>query len=342
MTMTTLDLLFAGAAKGPQHNPCLLAVFTAWARPAWLAWDPCLPYLTGVIILALGLAMFLKKEAPHKHGLDRIVALGPMLLAVPLAVFGGEHLIAGQSMAGMVPSWIPGHLFWIYFVGVCLLLAALSLVLDRYAGLAAALFGIMLLLFEVLLHIPLALSAPGNRFFWAVVFRELIFSSGALALAATYTEAWRKHGKHPVITIVRFVMGVGIVFFGVEQLLHPEFVPAVPLNRLTPNWIPMHLLWGYPVGVVFVVAGLCLILNQQTRRAATWLGLTILLTVVIIYVPINIASAADIGKGLNYLADTLLLGGAVLAFAGSQHGKLATQNVLERTSARGVTEEIPF
>ncbi len=323
ITTTTLGLLLPpGAAL--QSKAFLHTQLAAWVLPAWLALDPCLPYFTGAVILILGVAM-LSKQAPPKQGLDRIVALGPLFVAVPLAVFGGDHFMAARAMTVMLPSWIPGHLFWIYLVGVCLIAAALSLVLNRYAGLAAALFGIMMLLFELFLHIPGAVSDPNNRFSWTIVFRELSFSGGALALAATYTEAWHKRGTHPVITIARFFIGVPIVFFGVQQLLHPAFVPAVPLNKLTPSWIPAHSLWGYPVGAVFVIAGLRLLLNKETRRAATWLGVVILLTVVLIYMPMNIANAGDIANGLNYLADTLLLCGSVLAFAGSQPEIVARQ-----------------
>ena len=323
-TTITLGLLLPSEAGSLQSKNLSHAQLAAWVRPAWLALDPCLPYFLGAVILILGLVI-LSKQASAKPGLDRIVALGPLFIAVPLAVFAGDHFMAARAMTDMLPSWIPGHLFWIYFVGVCLIAAALSLVLNRYAGLAAALFGIMMLLFELFLHIPGALGNPHNRFSWTIVLRELSFSGGALALAATYTETWRKHGTHPVITIARFFIAIPIVFFGVEQLLHPAFVPAVPLNKLTPSWIPAHSLWGYPVGAVFVVAGLCLILNKQTRRAATWLGVVILLTVVVIYVPMNIANAGDIANGLNYLADTLLLAGSVLAFAGSQPKTVARQ-----------------
>ena len=58
-------------------------------------------------------------------------------------------------------------------------------------------------------------------------------------------------------------------------------------------------------------------INKQARLAATWLGLITLLLVLFIYLPIVIGIPADIANGLNYLADTLLLGGAALALAGA-------------------------
>jgi uncharacterized membrane protein len=94
--------------------------------------------------------------------------------------------------------------------------------------------------------------------------------------------------------------------------------PAVPLDKLTPLWIPAHLLWGYLTGVVFVVGGIALLINKQARAAATWLGLMTLLVVVIVYVPIVVAKPGDIGNAFNFLVDTLLLSGTLRALAGAQ------------------------
>jgi len=284
--------------------------------PAWIKWDPWLPYFTGASILGIGL-LVLMKERSQRHGLDKITALGPVFLAAPMAIFGADHFNSAVFIARAVPSWIPWHLFWAYFVGACLILGALSLVIKRHAGLAAALFGIMLLMFEMLLHIPRIVGAPGNRFFWAVALRDLAFSGGALAFAAAQTQPYRTRGTHGVITLARFFIAIPIVFFGVEHLLHPEFVPGVPLARLTPLWIPAHLLWSYLTGAVYVAVGLSLIVNRETRLAATWLGVMILLLVLGVYVPIMAANPSDIANGLNYVADTLLLSGSALAFAGA-------------------------
>lgn len=300
MTCTTLRLLFL-------------------TFPASIPWDVWLPYLAGAVILGVGLMVI--KEQPQRHGLDRVIALGPVFLAVPIAVFGTEHFTFAASVSRMVPSWIPGHLFWALFVGTCLISAALSLVTKIHAGLAAALFGVMLLLFELLLHIPRAASAPGNRFFWAVALRDLVFSWGALSYAATQTGKWGMPGTRWVITLARLFIGIAIACFGVENLLHPEFVPGVPLATLTPVWIPAHLSWSYLTGAVFVVTGLCLIVNKEARLAATWLGVMVLVLVLAVCVPVVSANPSDIGRGLNNLVETLLLSGSALAFAGTQRGK---------------------
>jgi uncharacterized membrane protein len=292
------------------------AHFAAWIFQPGFSWDVWLPYLFGAIILAIGLPLAGKQFA-QARGMYKVVAFGPVFIAASMAVFGAEHFTATKIIAGMVPGWIPGHLFWALLVGVCLVAAALSIAARKQAWLSSALLGVMILLFVLLIHIPNIASAPHERILWVVGVRDLIFAAGAFSLAAAEKEAWRPQDRHWVVTVARLVIGVVIVFLGVQQILHPELVPGVPLLKPTPVWIPGHLLWGYVTGVVYIICGVSLVINKQARLAATWLGLVILLLVILIYVPIVVANPSDVGNALNYLADTLLLNGTVLALAGA-------------------------
>jgi uncharacterized membrane protein YphA (DoxX/SURF4 family) len=62
--------------------------------------------------------------------------------------------------------------------------------------------------------------------------------------------------------------------------------------------------------------GLLLLIGKSTRAAATWLGLTVLFMVLVVYVPIAVVERASM-VGFNYLADTLMYCGAVLLLAGA-------------------------
>jgi uncharacterized membrane protein len=287
---------------------------------AWIpgfSWGVWLPYLIGALVLAIGL-ITVRNEFLQKLGLDKVVVLGPVFFAVPLAVFGTEHFTAATILAGMVPAWIPGHMFWALFVGTCLIAAALSIAAGKYAWLASALAGVMIVLFVLLIHIPNVAGNPHMRIFWVLAFREPAFAGGAFALAATQEEGWKPQVRHAFAMLARFFIAVPIAFMGVQQCLHPELAPGVPLVKSTPLWVPAHSFWGYVIGAIYVVIAISLLLNKQVRRAATWLGLIILLLVLLLYLPIVIANPADIANGLNYLADTLLLCGAVLALAGTR------------------------
>ncbi len=290
----------------------LAVVFAVFSIPASVFW----PYFAGAALLAIGLPIILKNEVPQARGLDKLMPFGRLFFAIPLAVFAGEHFTVAHFMVPMVPSWIPAHLFWIYFVGVALVAAALSIVVKKYAQLSATLLGTMIFLFVVLLHIPRVLANPRDRISWAVALRDLSFSGGAFAFASTQAKAPRPMNTAPILlTLARYSMAVAALFFGVEHFLHPHHAPGVPLEKLTPAWIPLGLLWSYVAGAVLLAAGTCLLVNKKTRAAATYLGITILLIVLVIYLPIEISISSDIGNGLNYIADTLMFCGAVLLLA---------------------------
>jgi uncharacterized membrane protein YphA (DoxX/SURF4 family) len=272
------------------------------------------PYFAGAVVSLAGLYS-VRDEIRLAHGPEKIVALGPLFFAAPMAVFGAQHFTEAKSIMQMVPPWMPGAWFWTYFVGVCLLTASLSIVTRKEAWLSAPLLALMLFLFVAMLHIPRVVDKPSDRIGWAVALRDLAFSGGALAFAGTQIKGWRTTGTDALITIGRTVIAITALFFGVEQILHPGSVPGVPLERLTPAWIPGHIVWAYVGGVVSLFAGVLLIANRKTRLAATCLGVMVLVLVIFVYLPILGATPGDIGNGLNYFVDTLAFSGAALLLA---------------------------
>src|SRR5437016_10975768 len=124
----------------------------------------------------------------------------------------------------------------------------------------------------------------------------------------------------------RFFVGIPTLFYGVEHLLNPAYAPGVPLQKLTPEWIPGRIFLSYFVGVILIVAGVCLLVNKKTRMAATSLGLTILLTVLWIYLPMLLRAPTDV-VALNYFFDTLLFCGAILLLANAMNEKTAVARI---------------
>jgi hypothetical protein len=175
-----------------------------------------------------------------------------------------------------------------------------------------------MLIFVLVMDIPAVVAQPGNRFFWALALRQLAFSGGAFAFAMSPASTRLKQPLpirgHAWAAFPRFFIGVPSIFYGVEHVLHPTYVPAIPLDKLTPDWIPGRIFLSYLVGVVLILAGVCLLLNKRTRMAATLLGLTVLLTMLWIYLPMLLAAPTDV-VALNFFFDTMLFCGAILLLA---------------------------
>ena len=292
----------------------ILAIFLEFSRTA--------TSMSGAAILLFLIALWAAKtDIALACGLDKVVVLSNLCFALPLAVFGAEHLSAAQFIQQAVPSFVPWHLFWAYFVGFALLAASLSIATKIQVRWSGLLFGIMMFLFVALMDIPGALAKPGNRFGWTLLLRELAFGGGGWLLAATaMREQGGKRGVSMLITVGRVLIGMAAIFYGVETFLHPLGMPGIPLEKLMSEWIPARHLIGYLTAAILVVSGAAILLARKTRTAATYLGAWIVLLVMLVYGPILIASLLDPStavkvEGLNYFFDTLLFAGAILALA---------------------------
>ncbi len=274
------------------------------------------PSLAGCAVLILGL-IIVRKGFAAAVALDKLIILGPVFVAAPLATFAAEHFTLGRLMAGGIPAWMPAHVFWIYFVGVALLAAALSLDMRKYLRWSAPLLTVLFLIFVLFIHLPNAVSHPKNRIFWVLVCRETSFAAGALALTAVTIREGRARLSERLTIVARIVFAVVLLFFGVENILHPECAPGVPLEKLTPAWVPLPHLWAYLVGLLLLVAGVGLLLKKRTRLLAAIVGLAMTALTVFLYAPILATDrgTAQVIEGINYVADTLLFAGTALLVA---------------------------
>jgi len=287
-------------------------VFTHFVFWLWFA---------GLTFLITG-SVAVRKELVAARGLDKLIALGPVFVAAPLATFGAEHFVDARDIMQLVPVWMPAHLFWTYFVGCALISAATSLVAMRFVRLSATLLGVMFFLFVLMMDLPFAIAHPGNRLAWNFVLRESAFNGGAWALAGSQSLGSQTPKRNWIVVnwmtqIGRFCVALAVIYFGVEQLLHPEFTPGVPDTKLTPAWVPLHGLWGYPVGAFLLVAGTALLLNKRPRTAAACVGVLMTLLTVFLYLPI-LAVTRDpslMTDAINFVFDTLLFGGMALLIA---------------------------
>jgi len=289
------------------------AAMALLAIPSPVIWS----YFAFGVVLAIGLvAIFLRGDWQKARGFDKLILFGPLFYAAPIAAFGTEHFTVTNAIASLVPAWIPWHRFWAYFVGSCFIAAGLSLVTRIQARLAASLLALTFFLFVVLMDAPGWARDPYNRFALALALRELSFSGGALALAATLTGQGRARGAHTLAVIARYFIAVPALFYSFEQFMHGDYVPGIPLELVTPKWVYGHAIWTYLAAAVYAVAGPLLLVGRKTRAAATWLGLAVLFVVLIVYVPVAVAKRASL-EGINYVADTLMYCGAVLLLAGA-------------------------
>jgi hypothetical protein len=103
---------------------------------------------------------------PEKNGkpltgfLGKLIPYGTIFFAITIISFSIDHFLYAKEAAGYVPSWIPSHVFWLYFAGVGLLASGIGIILNIRRRLAATLLGAMIFTWFVILHMPKVIAAP--------------------------------------------------------------------------------------------------------------------------------------------------------------------------------------
>jgi uncharacterized membrane protein YphA (DoxX/SURF4 family) len=288
-------------------------------------------YTVFFLVCIAGIAtIFLRGDWEKARGIDKLILFGPIFYAAPLGGFGAEHFTNAAGISSMVPKFVPWHMFWALFIGACFIAASFSMVTRIQARLSASLVALTFFIFVMTMDAPGWATQPTNRFFAILTLRELSFCAGALAYAATLAYQDGAKNSHIFATIARYIVGISILLYSFEQFMHPDHVPGVPLEPLTPAYIPAHALWSYVAAIGYLVAGIFLLTGKRTRPAATLAALTVLLIELAVYVPIGIVQRASLDLGFNYMADTLMFCGAVFLLAGAmpreevRHAQFAT------------------
>ena len=266
----------------------------------------------GSAALVAGL-FFVRARFAAASGVGKVLVFGPVFEAAALAIFAAEHFLAARGLSTIVPRWIPGALFWTYFVGVALLAAAISFIAWRYVRWSASLLAVFFLIIVVTVDLPNLPKEAHERLFWTLTVRETAFAGGAMVLAGSLWPRGRSAGA-VLIRLGRLFVACTFIFYAIEHFLFPRFVPGVPLEKMTPAWVPAPMLLAYIVGTTLLVAGVGLMIPRTRRTAAAISGVVLLLLTIFFYVPILITEIRSplAVEGVNYVGDTLLFAATAL------------------------------
>ncbi|AAN50784.1 MULTISPECIES: hypothetical protein [Leptospira] len=112
--------------------------------------------------------------------------IGKIIYAVPFAIFGLFHFISGPAMTGIVPSYIPFPIIWVYITGLALIAASVSIITGIKTHLATVLLAVLLGIFVVLVHLPGA--AAGNQASTMALLKDVSLLGASLLIAGTVKD----------------------------------------------------------------------------------------------------------------------------------------------------------
>jgi len=115
---------------------------------------------------------------------ERFDRVGRTLLGLCVGSFALEQAIYLDATTNLVPKWLPpGQLFWAIATTVPFALAAVALLANRRALLAARLLTMMLVIFGLLVWIPLIFSDPRSHTNWSEGAETFTIAGAAWILA---------------------------------------------------------------------------------------------------------------------------------------------------------------
>ncbi len=148
----------------------------------WTAAFETLAIAASIFILS---ALLSRQRDAQPDSVSPYAARGGLICyGIALPVFGVLHFIYPGYVASVIPSWIPGHLFWTYAVGILFCAAGLSILTGIQSQLAALLTGSMFGLWVLILHAPRVVARPHNPYEWTSLFVALTMCGGAFLIAA--------------------------------------------------------------------------------------------------------------------------------------------------------------
>jgi uncharacterized membrane protein YphA (DoxX/SURF4 family) len=127
--------------------------------------------------------------------LEKLIPFGRIFFSITMISFGIDHLFSTEGISVLVPSWIPGRIFWTYFAAFALISSGIAIILKIWIKPASILLGVMIFIWFIIIHIPDAVMNPqlqnGNEVISA--FSALAFSGIAFVIAGVHDKKYLKN-----------------------------------------------------------------------------------------------------------------------------------------------------
>jgi hypothetical protein len=109
-----------------------------------------------------------------------------LLYGLALIAFGSSHFVYLSLTAPLVPSWLPGHVFWAYLTGCIYLLSGAAIVTRIGSRFGAATAAVQITLITLLVWGPFVLAGHLSAMHWQETVVSCALTAGAWVVATSF------------------------------------------------------------------------------------------------------------------------------------------------------------
>jgi uncharacterized membrane protein len=252
---------------------------------------------------------------------DRLISVGRVFFAVGLIAWGIQHIVAGNFVTRVVPTWpgwMPARTFCAYLIGVALIVAGAAIIFLIKARSAAFAFGVLAFLSFLFLHLPLVAKDVLLGGSWTSAGKALVMCGGSLCIAVSLAQRESLASgllssarvRQGLVVWGRVCLGGFMILCGIQHFLYVPFVAT-----LVPAWIPGAVFWTYFAGVALIAGGVGIILPRVNWLAALLSGAMIFSWVFLVHLPRALSSPYNPGE-VAAVFEALAFSGVAFLLAG--------------------------
>jgi putative oxidoreductase len=120
--------------------------------------------------------------------MKNLTTIGRILYALPFAIFGLNHFLFLDYYIGNYSSFIPLGPYTIMLTGVFMIMASISIIINKYIELSTIMLAILLFIFIVTIHIPGLFNGQNYQVVLIELLKDTSLLGGSLLIAGMARE----------------------------------------------------------------------------------------------------------------------------------------------------------